>query len=120
MSEANQTPEQRARDRIDSMLVKAGWRVQDKNRIDFNKGPGIAVREYPTDRGPAEYVLFIERNIIGVIEAKRPEMGQHLNVATEQTARYVAAERLKRIQAERDKAPQADTKKTKKVKRQRK
>jgi len=49
----NQNPEQIARDQIDAKLAEAGWRVQDKGKIDFNAGPGVAVREYPTDIGPA-------------------------------------------------------------------
>ncbi len=68
MSEPNRTPEQIARDRIDQMLAEAGWSVQDKNQIDFgsakglpDRQTGIAVREYPTDSGPADYVLFVER-----------------------------------------------------------
>ena len=54
----NQTPEQKARDNIDAMLKQTGWKVQPKKNIDFNAGPGIAVREYDTDVGPADYVLF--------------------------------------------------------------
>lgn len=91
MNEPNKTPEQITRDRIDQMLTEAGWSVQDKNQIDFGKAGGIAVREYPTDRGPADYVLFVERKPIGVIEAKRPEMGQNINVVAEQTAKYATA-----------------------------
>ena len=95
-ADPNKNPEQIARDRIDHMLAQAGWSVQDKNRIDFGKAKGIAVREYPTDSGPADYILFVERKPVGVIEAKRPEMGQNINVVAEQTARYATA-RLKWI-----------------------
>ena len=70
MSEGNMTPEQIARDRIDLMLAEAGWCVQDKNKIDFNRAAGIAVREYPTDSGPADYVLFVDRRPIGVIDER--------------------------------------------------
>lgn len=66
----NQNPEQIARDQIDAKLAEAGWHVQKKDKIDFNAGQGIAVREYPTDIGPADYVLFVDRIAIGVIEAK--------------------------------------------------
>ena len=66
----NQTPEELARDRIDERLRTAGWSVQDKDELDFNAGPGIAVREYQTDIGPADYVLFAERRAVGVVEAK--------------------------------------------------
>lgn len=67
----NQNPEQSARDRIDRMLGESGWVVQDKKAIDFNPGPGIAVREYQTDIGPADYALFVDKKAVGVIEAKK-------------------------------------------------
>ena len=51
----NQSPEQKARDKIDLMLAKAGWVVQDKNKINFAAAQGSAVREYQTDVGPASY-----------------------------------------------------------------
>lgn len=73
---ANQNPEQQARDRIDAQLRAAGWAVQKK--IDFSAGAGQAVREWHTDAGPADYVLFVDRKAVGVIEAKRPEEGQLL------------------------------------------
>ena len=63
----NQTPEQQARDAIDRQLIAAGWIVQDKHAIDFNAGRGIAIREYPTDAGPADYGLFVDRRALGVI-----------------------------------------------------
>ncbi len=91
MIQPDRTPEQIARDRIDQMLAEAGWSVQDKNQIDFNQAKGIAVREYPTDSGPADYVLFVGPKPIGVIEAKRPEMGQNINVVAQQSAKYAAA-----------------------------
>lgn len=53
----NQTPEQIARDNIDSKLIEAGWLVQSRDEVDLNAGPGVAVREYPTDVGPVDYVL---------------------------------------------------------------
>jgi type I restriction enzyme R subunit len=56
--QSNQDPEQRARDNIDKMLVDAGWKVQDSKKIDFNAGLGVAVREFQTDIGPADYALF--------------------------------------------------------------
>ncbi len=91
MNDPNKNPEQIVRDRIDQMLHDAWWSVQDKNQIDFGKAHGIAVREYPTDSGPADYVLFAHRKPIGVIEAKRPEMGQNINVVAEQSAKYATA-----------------------------
>ena len=91
MSE-NQNPEQQARDRIDAQLRAAGWVVQKK--IDFAAGLGVAVREWQTDAGPADYVLFVDRQALGVIEAKREEEGQRLTAHEPQTEGYAAA-RLK-------------------------
>lgn len=91
MPPANQNPEQIARDRIDKMLEDAGWQVQDKKKIDFAVGPGIAVREYQTDIGPADYVLFIEKKACGVVEAKKEEMGQNITTVEDQTAGYAKA-----------------------------
>ena len=87
----NQNPEQIARDRIDQRLRAAGWQVQDKNALDFNAGPGIAVREYPTDAGPADYVLFVDRQAAGVIEAKPDSWGARLTTAEEQAEGYAEA-----------------------------
>jgi type I restriction enzyme R subunit len=91
MPPANQNPEQAARDRIDAMLEASGWQVQDKKKIDFAAGLGIAVREYPTDTGPADYVLFVEKKACGVIEAKKEEMGQNITTVEDQTLGYAKA-----------------------------
>ncbi len=42
----NQNPEQIARDNIDRQLSACGWIIQNKDRINLNAGPGVAVREY--------------------------------------------------------------------------
>ena len=59
--EYNQNPEQIARDTIDKMLTEAGWVVQSKNDVDIHASKGVAVREYQTDIGPADYVLFVNQ-----------------------------------------------------------
>lgn len=92
--DVNQTAEQAARDRVDRRLRAAGWHVQEKNSLDFNAGPGVAVREYQTDIGPADYVLFVDRHAVGVIEAKPDSWGARLPTVEEQTESYARA-RLK-------------------------
>ncbi|OIQ38097.1 MAG: restriction endonuclease subunit R [Roseobacter sp. MedPE-SWde] len=87
----NQTPEQKARDNIDQRLAAAGWVVQDKAALDFNAGIGIAVREYQTDIGPADYVLFADRKAVGVVEAKPDTWGEKLTTVEEQSAGYANA-----------------------------
>ena len=91
MTDKNRTPEQKARDIIDQLLDQSGWKVQSKNKIDFSAGFGITIREYQTDVGPADYVLFIDKNPVGVIEAKPDDWGQKITTVEEQSAGYAAA-----------------------------
>src|SRR5688572_13956399 len=91
MVEKNQNPEQVARDQIDARLAEAGWKVQSRGELDFDAGFGIAVREYPTDIGPADYALFVNRRAVGVIEAKPEEWGHKITRVEEQSASYAAA-----------------------------
>jgi len=88
---SNQTPEQKARDNIDAMLVQAGWAVQSKNEVNLSAAKGVAIREYQTDIGPADYVLFVDRKPVGIIEAKREDEGQRLLAAEEQSSDYAKA-----------------------------
>jgi type I restriction enzyme, R subunit len=46
---------------------------------------GIAVREYQTNIGPADYLLFVDGKPVGLIEAKRQEEGVHFTVHEEQS-----------------------------------
>ncbi len=87
----NQNPEQKARDRIDQMLIASEWIVQSKKQVDLSVGKGIAVREYQTDIGPADYVLFVDRKPVGIIEAKREDEGHRLTVVEEQSSEYAKA-----------------------------
>ncbi len=88
------TPEVKARQLIDEKLGQSGWVVQDIKRIDLGAGTGVAVREYPTDTGPADYVLFVNRNAVGVIEAKKDTAAENITAVETQTERYATA-RLK-------------------------
>ena len=85
-------PEQRARRDIDQSLEQAGWSVQNKGSIDLNKGIGIAVCEYPTDVGPADYVLFVDQKPVGVIEAKPEDWAQRITTVEEQSGGYAKAQ----------------------------
>jgi type I restriction enzyme R subunit len=87
----NQTPEQRARNEIDKKLNDAGWVVQEKNKIDWSASRGIAVKEYLTNVGPVDYVLFVDRKPVGVIEAKKDEEGHRLTVVEEQSSGYATS-----------------------------
>jgi type I restriction enzyme R subunit len=74
----NQNPEQIARDNIDKLLLQSGWVIQNKNQINLHIGTGQAVREYQTDTGPADYILFVDGKPVGVIEAKAESHGHKL------------------------------------------
>jgi len=87
----NQHPEQIARDKIDAMLLKSGWLIQSKDKINLAANKGVAVREYQTDVGPADYVLFVDRNPVGIIEAKKEDEGHRLTVVEEQSDQYAKA-----------------------------
>jgi type I restriction enzyme R subunit len=85
------TPETKARQVIDQKLKLAGWVIQDVKQLNLSAGLGVAVREYPTDAGPADYALFVNRNAVGVIEAKKDTAGEKLTVTESQTERYATA-----------------------------
>ena len=91
MNYRNQNPEQIARDKIDALLDQAGWVVQLSKKIDLNAGLGVAVREYQTDVGPADYVLFIDKKAVGVIEAKPEDCGHRITTVEEQSNEYATA-----------------------------
>ncbi len=73
--------------RIDISLHKRGWKVIPyKEGLDTSTCNQHAVGEYPTDNGPADYALFINGQLLGIIEAKKYGIGAQ-NVL-EQAKRY--------------------------------
>ena len=70
------------------MLTRAGWAVQNYMSPDLWASQGVALREVPTDAGPADYVLFVDRQAVGVIEAKK--QGTTLSGVEPQTLKYQA------------------------------
>ncbi|MFI7038210.1 DEAD/DEAH box helicase family protein [Microbispora rosea] len=82
--------EAQVRTRLDQMLKEAGWSVQDAGvGQDLWARQGVAVREVTTKAGRADYVLYVDRKLVGVIEAKRE--GADLTAAEEQADRYAAS-----------------------------
>lgn len=73
---------------IDRQLGAAGWVVQDKASLNLFAGPGVAVREVvmAAGHGRADYLLYVDKAAVGVIEAK-PE-GTTLSGVEWQSARY--------------------------------
>ncbi len=64
-------PEQRARQQIDAQLIASGWAVQDYKQFNPSVGRGIALREAPLKSGTCDYLLLVDRNAVGVVEAKK-------------------------------------------------
>lgn len=80
--------EQRARVLIDAQLTAAGWSVQDRGSEQLIGNAGVAVREavMAPGHGRVDYLLYVERRVVGVIEAK-PE-GTTLSGVEWQSAMY--------------------------------
>ena len=87
-SDPNKLPEQRARANIDAALVEAGWVVQSRGEMNVAAGLGVAIREFKTDAGFADYLLYVDKKPAGVIEAKRE--GVALTGVEAQTKDYAA------------------------------
>lgn len=96
----NQNPEQKARDYIDKQLLDCGWTIQDKKAINLNVSIGVAVREYQTEIGPADYVLFVDKKPVGIIEAKHEDLGFSLTTEAEEQAFDYANAKLKHLNNE--------------------
>lgn len=82
-------PEERARLKIDRLLEAAGWQIQNLQDLNLGASVGIAVREVPVKAGTVDYMLFVDRVAVGVIEAK-PE-GTTLSGIAEQSDIYIKA-----------------------------
>lgn len=88
----NQDPEQIARDIIDKQLIACGWVIQDKDKINLNASSGVVVRYYLTQDGKeTDYVIFVDKKPVGVIEAKREEEGVRLTVHETQSEEYATS-----------------------------
>ena len=83
-------PEERARVKIDAALEAAGWVVQDREMMNLAAGRGVAVREFKLAQGHgyADYLLFVDRKAVGVLEAKAE--GHTLSGVEPQAAMYAA------------------------------
>jgi len=69
------------------LLDKAGWKVQDYRELNLGASLGVAVREFPLKSGSADYLLFVYRKPVGVVEAK--PQGTTLSGVAEQTIKYI-------------------------------
>jgi type I restriction enzyme R subunit len=72
MTDQQLPAEAQARVLIDAQLRRAGWHVCDRKDIDLVNHQGVAVREVimAPGHGRVDYLLFVDRRVVGVIEAK--------------------------------------------------
>ena len=63
-------PEELARINIDRQLTACGWTVQSRAEMNLYAGRGIAVREFPLSMGKADYLLLVDRKLVGVVETE--------------------------------------------------
>jgi len=80
-------PEEQARQQIDDGLTQAGWCVQDRAQLNLSARRGIAIREFSLATGAADYLLFVDRQAVGTVEAKK--VGETLTGVEEQSAKYL-------------------------------
>jgi type I restriction enzyme R subunit len=76
---------------IDQQLRDAGWDADTKalrysEGVRPIKGRNLAIAEWPTSSGPADYALFIGLTLVGVVEAKRKR--KNVSAAIDQAERY--------------------------------
>lgn len=76
---------------IDAQLHAAGWEADSQTmRYALGarpvKGHAMAIAEWPTASGPADYALFVDTRCVGVVEAKR--LSRDVPAAIDQAQRY--------------------------------
>lgn len=70
-----QLSEAETRQLIDAQLCEAGWQA-DTEHLRYSKGTrpekgkNLAIAEWPTDKGLADYALFAGLQLVGIVEAK--------------------------------------------------
>ncbi|HWM83565.1 MAG TPA: type I restriction-modification system endonuclease [Pseudolabrys sp.] len=76
---------------IDQQLRDNGWEADTKTLrysagVRPAKGRNMAIAEWPTANGPADYALFVGMTLIGLVEAKRKR--KNISAAIDQSQRY--------------------------------
>ncbi len=84
----SEKPEDKARKTIDQLLNAAGWAIQDTSEANVSASRGVAIREFPLKSGYgfADYLLYVDGALAGVVEAKKE--GETLTGYEIQTEKY--------------------------------
>lgn len=90
-------PEEKSRLKIDKKLMEVGYDVQDYQDFNLSTKKGVIIREYPTDTGPVDYLIFINKKPVGVIEAKEDKKGIDLVISTETQSNRYALSKFKNL-----------------------
>ncbi|MGY8679574.1 DEAD/DEAH box helicase family protein [Bradyrhizobium sp. UFLA05-153] len=76
---------------VDEQLREVGWEADTIN-LRYSKGVrpargrSLAIAEWPTKKGPADYALFVGLTLVGMVEAKRKS--KNVSAAIDQAERY--------------------------------
>ena len=81
------TPEEAARVKIDEQLVDAGWHIVDRSHFTYNHNATALTEGLLDGNHEADYLLFVDGKVIGVIEAKRSDIDLE-SAAGNQAANY--------------------------------
>jgi type I restriction enzyme R subunit len=79
---------------VDQHLRDRGWEA-DTQKLTYAagarpaKGRAMALAEWPTESGPADYALFVGLTCVGVVEAKRRR--RNVSAAIDQAERYACS-----------------------------
>src|SRR5690348_11093313 len=71
--EPNESEWETRKQRIDPKLDACGWVLRSGNVVAL-RGPGRS-EEHVTDHGPADYALWLDGQVVGVVEAKKLTVG---------------------------------------------
>ncbi len=84
------TPEDNARENIDTLLTQAGWTIQNPKQVNLAASQGIAIRNFSLEHrhGFADYLLYLDGKAVGVVEAKKA--GHTLTGVEIQSGKYSA------------------------------
>jgi type I restriction enzyme R subunit len=82
------TPEEKARVKIDRWFEDAGWQVVNRDEFEPTMS-AVAVREGLLKGNlEADYLMFINGKVCGVLEAKREEVNVESDMVSEQVSTY--------------------------------
>jgi len=89
MAERQESEWETRKGRIDKRLTDAGWDLVRQGAVRPARFyQHHALEEYPTDKGPADYALCADGDVLGIVEAKKLSLGpQNVLVQAERYAR---------------------------------